>query len=1041
VFFCKHSTHTQTHTHTHTHAHANTTRELICAHIRIHYQEHKASILVSFAQWHLKETTCVEVVRRLVTLVYDKNSVLHEVGCSLERAEDAAMVLCQTNRKVRIYLAEKIEEIARIDLFSTASLNPSLNSSLRSAVLQTSGAVQPTLTAEYSPRRIANQSLRASVESQYANPNPLHSDQHLIAVSADIFVKRSPSVEVSVQPSVEGVLRQVVPACGLADLQASDGDTSAETSDAETSDYVDTCFDNEHASQTAPPSEQSQCEERNSHELSLHPDDNIQESSMHPGIFTQNFNKISHPLHLSQTMDGASTYKATGSSTVLPTTEKGTEYTAGSSGNTYYSSDRFQPSLPPTPSTAEQLMSIARAQWQAALAAVPSIVAVPSIAQPDLTEMHTKSSFDAVHDWHYGQESTSTAILEQSTSYQPATWSRAVPLALHNVQRSTHQSATCNDALLSPVHSYAAAPQRQDVARAGGIGGCSNYGSGAGADKMSRAFAGLSIGSPNSCTLTWGEGGMEQVPQLPEPVFAPIDTLDAHHQRYIDVSEYVNEMEQSNSTNMHTKTPAVYGRLDIGSDHHSYGEEKIEMRASSVSKLAQRQPRVIAVSAVRTSATCAQFTLDASRASQDHHVRSPSLTFARSESPMTLSSSTPAANTLLRWQHTERPKGRAVFHEGEGEGKRQIAGQGRVEDVRRLHCESEKEAPACAQLYWHGGQEKERASYASQRQSSSEKTQANNADGNGATRYAHMEAVLQTPCYGDQMLGSTSDTMQYSHNTLNSATERSRPRLGDTGGGGHASGAQASGGVDSAYSRSDYYSNDYHSNTHYSSSDHHDKHSVKTSIDTVDHSYHPYSNTWALATYSARQSAYTGDSSEPTGLPRAHTLAHTHAPAARMQEQERARRDSALMHNANNGQHLAQGAQASYRAAHDVPAQKKKTYPARSTQQETADVRRYASPRGNCVLDSTFQYPASHSSQNSRFPSPRSASATHAYTHTHSMPGNVSSWRTALRGVDREGVCVRGVGREGIERALEASHKTRAMLRHVRQELAGRLGT
>jgi len=162
-----------------------------------------------------------------------------------------------------------------------------------------------------------------------------------------------------------------------------------------------------------------------------------------------------------------------------------------------------------------------------------------------------------------------------------------------------------------------------------------------------------------------------------------------------------------------------------------------------------------------------------------------------------------------------------------------------------------------------------------------------------------------------------------------------------------------------------------------------------------------------------------------------------------MQEQERARRDSALMHSANNRQHLAQGAQASYRdaAAHQVPAQKKKTYPARSTQQESVDVRRYASPRGNCVLDSTFQYPASHPSQSSRLASPRSASATHAQAHTNSMPGNVSSWRTALRGVDREGVCVRGVRREGIERALEASHKTRAMLRHVRQELAGRLGT
>jgi hypothetical protein len=154
------------------------------------WKEQCMSILISFSEAFLRGTTHVDAVRMLVSKVYDRRSDLYAAGCSLENAEDAAMILCQANtRKVRIYLACDFAEMVGADLLSTASKNPSLTSSLRSAVLQ-NGALNTSPAAlssnEHSPRRrLFSQAAvwNDSVESH--NPRTGPSDLQVMSPSDD----------------------------------------------------------------------------------------------------------------------------------------------------------------------------------------------------------------------------------------------------------------------------------------------------------------------------------------------------------------------------------------------------------------------------------------------------------------------------------------------------------------------------------------------------------------------------------------------------------------------------------------------------------------------------------------------------------------------------------------------------------------------------------------------------------------------------------------------------------------------------------------
>jgi hypothetical protein len=154
------------------------------------WKEQCMSILISFSEAFLRGTTHVDAVRTLVSKVYDRRSDLYAAGCSLENAEDAAMILCQANtRKVRIYLACDFAEMVGADLLSTASKNPSLTSSLRSAVLQ-NGALHTSPAAlssnEHSPRRrLLSQAAvwNDSVESH--NPRTGPSDLQVMSPSDD----------------------------------------------------------------------------------------------------------------------------------------------------------------------------------------------------------------------------------------------------------------------------------------------------------------------------------------------------------------------------------------------------------------------------------------------------------------------------------------------------------------------------------------------------------------------------------------------------------------------------------------------------------------------------------------------------------------------------------------------------------------------------------------------------------------------------------------------------------------------------------------
>ncbi len=154
------------------------------------WKEQCMSILISFAEAFLRGTTNVDVVRKLVSKVYDRHSDLYAAGRSLEHAEDAAMILCQANtRKVRIYLGCDFAEMVGADLLSTASKNPSLTSSLRSAVLQ-NGALNTSSAAlssnEHSPgRRLVSHGAvwNDSIESH--NPRTGPSDLQVMSPSDD----------------------------------------------------------------------------------------------------------------------------------------------------------------------------------------------------------------------------------------------------------------------------------------------------------------------------------------------------------------------------------------------------------------------------------------------------------------------------------------------------------------------------------------------------------------------------------------------------------------------------------------------------------------------------------------------------------------------------------------------------------------------------------------------------------------------------------------------------------------------------------------
>jgi hypothetical protein len=155
----------------------------------VHNEMRWTSILISFSEALLRDTTHVDVVRKLVSKVYDRRSELYAAGCSLEHAEDAAMILCQANaRKVRIYLACDYAEAVGTDLLSTASAskNPSLSSSLRSAVVQSGGphtSPSALCASEHSPRRRLAQ---AFVLNDSADKNPLAvSDLQLFGSSDD----------------------------------------------------------------------------------------------------------------------------------------------------------------------------------------------------------------------------------------------------------------------------------------------------------------------------------------------------------------------------------------------------------------------------------------------------------------------------------------------------------------------------------------------------------------------------------------------------------------------------------------------------------------------------------------------------------------------------------------------------------------------------------------------------------------------------------------------------------------------------------------
>ena len=134
-----------------------------------------ASILLSFSQRHLWRSS-LNVIRQLVMQVFNRSSDLHRDGSSLQRAQDAAMILGENSRpKVRIYLREHLQDLVGGDFCTN---NSSLSSSQRSTVVHASIS-SSIISAEHSARsRPVNKNqapagardLNGSLDS-YANPD------------------------------------------------------------------------------------------------------------------------------------------------------------------------------------------------------------------------------------------------------------------------------------------------------------------------------------------------------------------------------------------------------------------------------------------------------------------------------------------------------------------------------------------------------------------------------------------------------------------------------------------------------------------------------------------------------------------------------------------------------------------------------------------------------------------------------------------------------------------------------------------------------